>query len=108
VKLLLEKGANIEAKHWLYRVTPLIYAAEKRHEAIVRLLLEKGAVTDFDHTPYYYYDSYRRKAIEELLREKQADIEMQKRANIRANRAVRAPLWWLRRKKKHEAVVKLR
>ncbi|MBE3049891.1 ankyrin repeat domain-containing protein, partial [Candidatus Bathyarchaeota archaeon] len=42
VKLLLEKGAYIEAKDssgW----TPLLSAAENGHEAIVKLLLEKGA-----------------------------------------------------------------
>ena len=40
VKLLLEKGANLESKDqngW----TPLSLAAEKGHEAVVKLLLEK-------------------------------------------------------------------
>jgi ankyrin repeat protein len=42
VKLLLEKGAEIEAKSssgW----TPLSWAAGKGHKAVVKLLLEKGA-----------------------------------------------------------------
>ena len=42
VKLLLEKGAELETKDndgW----TPLSWAAEKGHEAVVKLLLEKGA-----------------------------------------------------------------
>jgi ankyrin repeat protein len=42
VKLLLEKGAELEAKDssgW----TALIWAAEKGHEAVVKLLLKKGA-----------------------------------------------------------------
>ena len=42
VKLLLEKGAELESKDsegW----TPLSWAAEKGHEAVVKLLLENGA-----------------------------------------------------------------
>jgi ankyrin repeat protein len=42
VKLLLEKGAELETKS-NYGRTPLSYAAEKRHKAVVKLLLEKGA-----------------------------------------------------------------
>ncbi|KAK7409434.1 hypothetical protein QQX98_008395 [Neonectria punicea] len=42
VKLLLEKGANVEAKDD-YGWTPLLWAAENGHEGIVKLLLEKGA-----------------------------------------------------------------
>jgi ankyrin repeat protein len=41
VRLLLEKGADVEAKDnsgW----TALHYAARRGHEAVVRLLLEKG------------------------------------------------------------------
>ncbi|KAL6791219.1 hypothetical protein GGI42DRAFT_336400, partial [Trichoderma sp. SZMC 28013] len=42
VKLLVEKGADIEAKDG-YGKTPLIWAAENGHESIVKLLVEKGA-----------------------------------------------------------------
>ena len=42
VKLLLEKGADVESKD-RYGQTPLSWAAEKGHEAVVKLLLEKGA-----------------------------------------------------------------
>ena len=42
VKLLLEKGAELETKDNDGR-TPLSWAAEKGHEAVVKLLLEKGA-----------------------------------------------------------------
>jgi ankyrin repeat protein len=43
VKLLLEKGANMEPKNRPCGRTPLWWAAEKGHEAVVELLLEKGA-----------------------------------------------------------------
>ncbi|PVH74235.1 hypothetical protein DL98DRAFT_658902 [Cadophora sp. DSE1049] len=42
VRLLLEKGANVEAKGD-YKRTALVWAAWGKHEAVVRLLLEKGA-----------------------------------------------------------------
>ena len=42
VKLLLEKGAELEAKDE-YGRTPLSWAAGNGHEAVVKLLLEKGA-----------------------------------------------------------------
>jgi ankyrin repeat protein len=43
VKLLLEKGAELEPKDDEYGVTPLWLAAANGHEAVVKLLLEKGA-----------------------------------------------------------------
>ncbi|KAL6402688.1 hypothetical protein AUP68_14144 [Ilyonectria robusta] len=43
VKLLLEKGAEIEAKDSEHGRTPLSWAALNGHEASVKLLLEKGA-----------------------------------------------------------------
>ena len=43
MKLLLEKGAELETKDNRYGRTPLSWAAEKGHEAVVKLLLEKGA-----------------------------------------------------------------
>ena len=42
MKLLLEKGADLESKDD-YGQTPLSWAAENGHEAVVKLLLEKGA-----------------------------------------------------------------
>jgi ankyrin repeat protein len=42
VKLLLEKGAELETESNNGR-TPLLWAAERGHEAVVKLLLEKGA-----------------------------------------------------------------
>jgi ankyrin repeat protein len=43
VKLLLDKGAKLETKDTRYGQTPLWWAAEKGHEAVVKLLLNKGA-----------------------------------------------------------------
>ena len=42
MKLLLEKGAELETKDE-YGQTPLSWAARNGHEAVVKLLLEKGA-----------------------------------------------------------------
>ena len=42
VKLLLEKGAELETKDSDGQ-TPLSWAAEDGHDAVVKLLLEKGA-----------------------------------------------------------------
>jgi ankyrin repeat protein len=43
VKLLLEKGANVNAKQPDDGRTALIWAAETGHSEVIRLLLEKGA-----------------------------------------------------------------
>jgi ankyrin repeat protein len=42
VKLLLEKGAELETKD-NFDQTPLSQAIEEGHEAVIKLLLEKGA-----------------------------------------------------------------
>ena len=42
VKLLLEKGADVESKDDVGQ-TPLSWAARGGHKAVVKLLLEKGA-----------------------------------------------------------------
>lgn len=42
MELLLEKGAELRSKDY-YGQTPLSWAAKKRHKAVVKLLLEKGA-----------------------------------------------------------------
>ena len=42
MKLLLEKGTNLESKDH-YGRTPLSLATEYGHKAVVKLLLEKGA-----------------------------------------------------------------
>jgi ankyrin repeat protein len=43
VKLLLEKGANIEAISQFFHRSPLILAARRGYDAVVRLLLQEGA-----------------------------------------------------------------
>jgi ankyrin repeat protein len=45
VKLPLEKGADLESQD-TYGRTPLLLAVENGHEAVVKLLLEKGAVLE--------------------------------------------------------------
>jgi ankyrin repeat protein len=42
VKLLLEKGAELETRD-RHSQTPLSQAAEKGHKAVMKLLREKGA-----------------------------------------------------------------
>lgn len=43
VRLLLDRGASIEAKDNEYERTALYLATVRHHEATVRLLLERGA-----------------------------------------------------------------
>jgi ankyrin repeat protein len=43
VKLLLKKGAEIEAKDSKYGQTSLLWAAKNGYEAVIKLLVEKGA-----------------------------------------------------------------
>jgi len=78
VKLLLEKGAELEAKDWGGR-TPLSHAAEKRHEAVVKLLLEKGAELEAKdnngRTPLLYAAENGNEAVMKLLLEKGPELE---------------------------------
>lgn len=46
VKLLLAKSAELESKESKYGRTPLLWAAGKGHEAIMKLLLQSNAVID--------------------------------------------------------------
>ena len=75
VKLLLEKGAELETKNTDGR-TPLSYAARNGHEAVVELLLEKGAeleTKDKDgETPLSYAARNGHEAVVKLLLEKGA------------------------------------
>ncbi|KAH8800287.1 Pfs, NB-ARC and ankyrin domain protein [Xylogone sp. PMI_703] len=79
VRLLLEKGADIEARDNYTRQTPLLLAAIKGHEAVVRLLLEKGAgVEAQDHlqrTPLLLAANEGHEVVVRLLLEKGDDVE---------------------------------
>ncbi|RYP92526.1 hypothetical protein DL770_001392 [Monosporascus sp. CRB-9-2] len=103
VQLLLEKGANIEAKDNEYDQTPLSWAAEEGHEAVVKLLLEKGVIIEtkdkYGRTPLSWATEMGRKAIVQLLLEKGAIIETKDKYG-------RTPLSWAA-ENGHEAVVQL-
>ncbi|KAL1909321.1 hypothetical protein Sste5344_004950 [Sporothrix stenoceras] len=78
VKLLLEKGADVEAKAEDGR-TPLSYAAAEEHEAVARLLFEKGADIEakayHNWTPLFFAADGGHEAVTRLLLEKGADVE---------------------------------
>jgi len=101
VKLLLEKGANIESITGGGR-TPLSWAAEKGHEAVIKLLLEKGANIEskgiYGRTPLSWAAEKGHEAVVKLLLEKGVSIE----STVNS----RTPLSWAA-KEGHEAVVKL-
>ncbi|KAK7216377.1 hypothetical protein V2G26_004380 [Clonostachys chloroleuca] len=79
VELLLH-DQDVNAKD-RYQHTPLHLAAETGHEAVVRLLCEKGACTDAQDDqgwiPLHTAASYGHEAIARLLLEKGANIEAQ-------------------------------
>jgi len=77
VRLLLEKGANVDARNdW--GVTPLHQAATEGRVGVVRLLLEKGADVDarasFGVTPLLFAASRGHVDVVRLLLEKGADV----------------------------------
>ena len=78
VKLLLEKGADIETKD-SDRQTPLHWASYNRHVEVVQLLLKKGAdikAKDSDgRTPLHWASYNRHVEVVQLLLEKGADIK---------------------------------
>lgn len=136
VKLLLDKGADIEANDTLCHRTPLSWASKKGHLAVVKLLLEKGADVEakdnLGRTPLLQTAQMGHKDIVQLLLEKGADIEatnrwgqtllscaaadgcetvvqllLELRANIDAKDDFgRTPLWRAA-ERGHEAVVRL-
>jgi ankyrin repeat protein len=80
VKLLLDKGAELESKDSIYGGTPLLWAAENGHEAVVKLLLDKGAELEFKdseygQTPLLWAAESGHKAVVKLLLEKGAELE---------------------------------
>jgi ankyrin repeat protein len=50
VKLLLEKGAELETRDNKYGQTPLLHAAKNGHEAAVKLLLESAELESKDNS----------------------------------------------------------
>ncbi|KAI0447277.1 hypothetical protein F4803DRAFT_364494 [Xylaria telfairii] len=79
VKLLLEKGADLESKDTAYGRTPLSWAARNGHEGVVKLLLEKGADLESKdnsgRTPLSWVAEWGQEMIAKLLLEKGADLE---------------------------------
>ncbi|CAG1999053.1 unnamed protein product [Fusarium graminearum] len=105
VKLLLERGADIEAKDSEYGQTPLLWAAKNGNEAVVNLLLEKGADieakdSEYDQTLLLWAATNGNEAIVKLLVEKGADIE------AKDSEYDQTPLLWAATNR-NEAVVKL-
>ena len=79
VKLLLEKGAVLDAESFHSDQTPLSYAAGNGHEAVVKLLLEKGAAREArsssGRTPLSYAAGNGHEAVVKLLLRKGAVLE---------------------------------
>jgi ankyrin repeat protein len=78
VKLLLQAGANLEAKD-IFNQTPLSYAALSGHEEVLKLLLEAGANPEskdsLDQTPLLCAAYNGHEAVVELLLEAGANLE---------------------------------
>jgi ankyrin repeat protein len=102
VKLLLGKGANVDAADKDGR-TPLSYAAESGHEAVVKLLLEKGANVDaadkYGRTPLLIAARIGHEVVVRLLLEKGDNVNA-------VDKDGRTPLSYAAGNG-HEAVVKL-
>ncbi|KAF7507240.1 hypothetical protein GJ744_010798 [Endocarpon pusillum] len=104
VKLLLEAGAEKEAKDNQYDQTPLLWAAQNGREAVVKLLLEAGAEKEAkdnedDQTPLLWAAQNGREAVVKLLLEAGAEKEAKDKYN-------RTSLSWAA-KYGYQAVIKL-
>lgn len=79
LQLLLEKGANIEARTDFYSQTSLMLAAQGGHYAVVRLLLKEGAAINArdarQWTALIVAAESGREAVVRLLVEKGADLK---------------------------------
>ncbi|KAJ5935976.1 hypothetical protein N7454_005274 [Penicillium verhagenii] len=102
VRLLLEKGAELESNDDSRR-TPLLWAARNGHKEVVRLLLEKGAELesndDSRRTPLLWAARNGHKAVVRLLLEKGAELDSKDCQG-------RIPLSWAA-SNGHEAVVRV-
>ena len=78
VKLLLEKGAEVNVKDTECGQTPLSLAARRGHEAVAKLLLKKGAEMDIEddscRTPLSWAAGNGYEAVVKLLLENGAEI----------------------------------
>jgi ankyrin repeat protein len=94
VKLLLEKGANMESKDTRHGRMPLSWTAENGHEAVVKLLLEKGVdvecKSDNSRMPLCWATWNGHEAVVKLLLEKaptwSANLTMERRRSARPRR----------------------
>jgi ankyrin repeat protein len=105
VRLLVEKGADLESRDSYDGRTPLSWAAEKGHEAVVKLLLGKGAELEakdkyYGRTPLWRAAVNGHEAVVKLLLEKGAELK------AKDEHYGRTPLWRAA-VNGHEAVVKL-
>jgi ankyrin repeat protein len=80
VKLLLEKGAELETRDKTHDRTPLLWAAAFGHVAVVKLLLEKGAEIDTrdsysSQTPLSNAAQFGHLAVVKLLLERGSKVE---------------------------------
>ena len=79
VKLLFEKGADLESKDNEFGRTPLSWAARNGHEAVVKLLLEKGADleskdNEYGRTPLWWAAGNGHEAVVKLLRSEERRV----------------------------------
>ena len=102
VKLLLEKGAQMDSKD-KYNQTALLLAVQNGHEAMVKMLLKEGADLDskdvYGQTPLSRAARKGHEAVIGLLLDKGAELDS------KDNRG-RTPLFWAV-EYRHEAMVKL-
>jgi hypothetical protein len=91
MRLLLDKGADMESKDAEYSQTPLSWAAENGHEAAVRLLVDKGADLEPEskdrQTPLWLAARNGHEAVVRLLLEKGVDPESESEDH-------QTPLYW--------------
>ncbi|KAL7949328.1 hypothetical protein V8C42DRAFT_350993 [Trichoderma barbatum] len=84
-KLCLEIGVDIEAKDIVFGRTPLLWAVIEGRDAVVKLLIEKGAdisVNEHGRTPLLWAAKQGHESITRLLLEVEADTEV--KADIEA------------------------
>lgn len=85
VRLLIEKGAEVDTRDYTLFGTPLLMAATLGHAATARLLLEKGARVNaaniFGVTPLHWAAGNGHEAVVRLLLEKGAEINAARKDN---------------------------